>query len=496
MSESAPRRWGRIDGRSLAAFRITFGATLLVDLLVRWPVVGEFYSNGGWLSNHYALFSKPGAPQLSALFGLSSETAVHAFFLLTMGLVLAFIAGYRTRVVHPLMFLAVLSVHTRNHMVIYGFDLVTSTVGVWALFLPLESRWSVDARRGMARSSSSVSPIAALGIVAQIALIYFYNGLHKDGTTWRAGEAVHYLFWQDAIARAPAVFARTHLPATLTWLATHATLVIEVGGALLLLSPWRRSLCRSIAVVGLVALHAGIWFGVNVGLFSIIMISTYPLLASERFWLALSRRLHRWPGVAEALARPDPAAPEAASDYPRLRRSLSLGSELLVASWAAICVVAALTAAPVVDPDRRPDLPAWLSHASAATLTTQNWALFAPEAPTEEGLFVVEARTIDGRVVDPYRGGAPLTDIPEAYGAWLAQEWVSHSVRMRHGYFESMRTEFERRVWRYHEITGNPQDLIVAYEAYNYSRPSPPLGERRAPPTKKNLIATGRRPGL
>ena len=89
-----------------------------------------------------------------------------------------------------------------------------------------------------------------------------------------------------------------------------------------------------------------------------------------------------------------------------------------------------------------------------------------------------------------------MRSIPAAYGAWLAQEWVGHSIRMRKGWFPAMKPDFERRLWRYHELTGNPDDLILGYKAYNLHRESPALGEREAPAVEMTLIHQARRPGM
>lgn len=478
-----PSRWGVIDARSLAMFRISFGVVLLLDVLTRWPVLREFYTNDGWLTNHYALFSQPGVPQFSLLFALATPAAVHMFFAITAALSIAFIVGYRQRGIQALLFLCVLSIHARNYMVPYGFDIVTHVLLIWSAFLPLESVWSVDARVGRARRSGS--RIAAVGIVVQVAVIYLLNGLNKTGETWTGGEAVHYLFWQDAIARTPAVWAREVLPVWMLKAMSYGTLFAEVAGAALLVSWWRRSACRLIAVVMLGALHLGIWMTVNVGLFSLVMVSTYWLFAGERTWAWLSARLRRWPEWGTRVSAPPPSLGAA-----------SPAGELAPGLWALTCALMLGPGLQFLPAPSRPTNGPFLQSVAQVFKVSQTWSLFGPEAPTEEGLFVVVALTQDGREVDPYRGGAPLNEIPEAYGAWLAQEWVGHSIRMRKGWFPGLREDFERRLWQHHELTGNPDDLILGYKAYNLHRPSPKPGEREAVPATKTLIHQARRPGL
>ena len=483
-----------IDARSLAAFRIAFGLILAWDLAIRWPQIDDYYSNVGWLTNHFALFSQPGDAQFSLLFGLSDPTHVRVFFLLTAFLIAAFIAGYRQRFLQPLTLLAVLSIHARNHLVVYGFDTVTHVWLVWTLFLPLEARWSVDAATGRARTSRARPAVAELGVLIQFTIIYVSNGLNKDGPTWMNGDAVHYLLWQDSIARAPALWLRAHAPLFALKAASHATLVIEILAPLLLWSPWRRGWCRGLAVVSLAGLHIGIWLTVNVALFTPMMLVSYFLLAGPGFWEAVSAGLRRrgWaPRLAAQLAAVEPQlrAPEHRSERVHLRVR-----EVFAAAWLGIVLLGAASGSRHLPETLRPAHPAWLAELESSLVVSQNWGLFAPEAPTEEGFFVIVGHTADGRELDPFRGGPPMRSIEAGWGARTPQEDVAYSIRLRKGWWGPQLSELERRIWSHHERTGNPADAIVAYEMYNLSRPSPAPGEREAQPAQMHLLHAAQRP--
>ncbi len=75
---------------------------------------------------------------------------------------------------------------------------------VWTVFLPLGRRFSVDALRASLRARPDETPadlaagvpppderpttsLAALGLLLQIAVIYWFNFVHKSGPTWRDG---------------------------------------------------------------------------------------------------------------------------------------------------------------------------------------------------------------------------------------------------------------------------------------------------------------------
>ena len=80
-----------------------------------------------------------------------------------------------------------------------------------------------------------------LALLAQLAVIYYFNFIHKTGPTWRDGSAVHYVLWQERIITVLGVWVRTHMPFGFTKLLTQGTLVIEAAAPVLLLTPvlWR-----------------------------------------------------------------------------------------------------------------------------------------------------------------------------------------------------------------------------------------------------------------
>ena len=57
-----------------------------------------------------------------------------------------------------------------------------------------------------------VESLAVLGLLLQIAAIYWFNFVHKSGTTWRTGTAIYYVLHQERIVTGLAVWLRDHLP--------------------------------------------------------------------------------------------------------------------------------------------------------------------------------------------------------------------------------------------------------------------------------------------
>ena len=219
-----------IDRRLLGLFRIAFGLLLLCDVVRRFPDATFFYSNSGVLSNHFALFAPLAKPFFSIFNVFSTPAEVRVAFLLTAVVYVFYIFGYHTRLAQGLAFVLVTSLNTRNLFLENGGCLVVNLVAAWTLFLPIGDRFSVDAlvRRLRRREQSyddlndrnftgpDLTPhrsLAVLAILLQLAVIYFFNAVHKTGATWRQGEAVHWILWQNRIATTWAAWLRLHEPA-------------------------------------------------------------------------------------------------------------------------------------------------------------------------------------------------------------------------------------------------------------------------------------------
>ena len=214
---SLRRTYLQIDLRSLALGRIVLGLVLIGDLLRRVPWLRDFYSNLGLIPNHTVLWRPPFPRIFSFLFmaSLPEESAI--WFLIALVCFLCFTVGYRTRLFHLLSFAMTTSLHNRILFAENWGGVAIGALMVWTAFLPLGRRLlrrraagqparapRRDARR--ARPAGVPPPderqttsLAALGLLLQIAVIYWFNFLHKSGPTWHDGTAVHYVLWQERI---------------------------------------------------------------------------------------------------------------------------------------------------------------------------------------------------------------------------------------------------------------------------------------------------------
>ncbi len=292
--------WFAADPRALGLFRIAFGLLGFWDLFRRIPYVTIFYSNDGVLSNHFALF-RPAAGHHFTLFHLCSKPEEAALLFGLIALCLFFFTiGYRTRLFHVLAGLGMISLHTRNVLIENGGDVVHNLWWLWTLFLPLGARYSVDALRKRWNSKgpprrAPVWSLAVFAILMQLAVIYLFNAVHKDGAAWRDGSALAWVLHQDRIATHIGMAMRD-LPMWFHRIGTFGALAIEWAAPFLLLTPIFSVWARRVAIVTLCGLHLGIWLMTDVGLFSWQMMVAYILLLSAPDFDLMKRWLRRLAG--------------------------------------------------------------------------------------------------------------------------------------------------------------------------------------------------------
>ncbi|MFP8880424.1 MAG: DCC1-like thiol-disulfide oxidoreductase family protein [Myxococcota bacterium] len=303
-----------IDPRSLGLFRIVFGCVLLCDLYSHWQVIDFWYTDDGMLPGASVL-ANPLSRRVFSLFFLTTSHAGVALGMVICGCVyLAYTLGWRTRLFQWLALIAVVSINGRVAPLENGGDTVLNLLAMWTLFLPVGRRFSLDVllrslrsrveytpaqledREALAPDVSRVVSIAVLAVLLQFACIYLFSGIQKNGFTWQEGTAVHYALNQDRIVTVFGVWLREQSPLLLA-LAGWATVVIEVAGAALILSPlWSRH-TRLVAIVMLPLMHLGFALCLNIGSFSYAMMSFFPLLLATEHWEAatgyLARRTHR-----------------------------------------------------------------------------------------------------------------------------------------------------------------------------------------------------------
>jgi predicted DCC family thiol-disulfide oxidoreductase YuxK len=301
-----------VDARSLGLGRIVLAVILLVDLLRRIPDITLFYSNQGLIPNHMMLWRPPTQWMFSFFFILSHPDEV-AFAFVVCGLIyLLLMVGWRTRLMHFLALICVLSLHGRVTLLENGGDWMLGELTLWTCFLPTGRRFSIDALRASLRArretsaaqladrkamdvsgSVNVVSLAVLALALQIANSYIFNALHKGGPTWREGTAVHYVMHQDRMCTWLAVWMRPHMTMWLSRILSWGALATEAILPVMLLAPVQKVSARRVAIVCVIGLHTGFQLFINLGIFSFAMIGYTPFLLTGADWEALARFARR-----------------------------------------------------------------------------------------------------------------------------------------------------------------------------------------------------------
>ena len=286
-------RWGRAkiieifgaDLRSLAAFRIVLAALVLVDLASRAPDLYAHYTDRGVLPRSILLQEALNRWQVS-LNLMSGELYVQALLFDVAALAaLALLVGYRTRLMTVIVWVLVLSIQARNPLVLNSGDTLLRMLLFWGIFLPLGAHWSVDRalKAAPSRLSMRFLSLATVGLLMQIAFVYWFTAILKSGEEWRVdGTALYYALsieeWGTPIG------AYLYQFPTLLKVLTFATIGLEAFGPFLLFCPFFTGPVRTGAILVFMSLHFGIWLTMPIGIFSWVAAFCMICLLPSWFW--------------------------------------------------------------------------------------------------------------------------------------------------------------------------------------------------------------------
>lgn len=610
--------YGRMDPRTAGLYRIVVGALCAADAIRHWSYARTFYSNDGVLSNHYHLFRPSSGYNFSFFHAFSSIEEVHVAFAIAVFCHLALMVGWRSRLFAILTFVMVTSLDNRLVMVENGGYVVVNLVTMYAMFLPIDRRFSVDAwlrsyrerrERTVADLDAHAKPawakddyvsLAVFLVVLNLAVVYFFNVINKSGWIWRKGETVHYVLFLNRMVTGVAVLFRNLLPMWATRVVTFYVVAHEALLVPFILWPYARRLTRTLAMIGVFTLHVAFGVMFRLGPFSWFMIGWSFALVTREQWdsleawyrrrarprtvvydrgaplaFALMRVLARLDGLellrfeesapdaalpplfasiddeggttrtgvealrdlAQALpagrylfpilhvltlglagpllafagarraglARffgltvPPPSGPVDRSDEPsplRLaaRRALGWTRELALVYFAVCAIFQAVAENKAVPPWLKPPMTNFMQATIGYPRLYQGWGMFAPNPITDDGSITIDARTIDGRKIDPFTGKEPDLDLTDAEGLGLGQIPQDYFNRIRLDHNTVYRQGLQEYLRAWHLRTGRPQDELVAFDVYWVRCQCPPIGEKKPYANETMAILSWRKP--
>lgn len=202
-----------VDSASVTVFRIAFGVAMMVNVALYVPVLAKQYYLDTDVHFPYGLLDFVPAP----------GPGVYALYaaVFVAGALIAVGKWYRPAVAtvfvaHTWIFLLD-STYFQNH------EYLVALLAFLMLFLPLDGRWSLDARRHPERASGTVPAWVLWLLRFQIGVPYVYGGFAKLNGDWLRGEPLR--MW---------LAGRTEIEPIATILTTEAVVWFMAYGALVL----------------------------------------------------------------------------------------------------------------------------------------------------------------------------------------------------------------------------------------------------------------------
>lgn len=478
-----------VDTRSLAALRIALGCTLLVDLIHRAGHIELFYTDSGVypLVAYEATYSQFTGVSLHALSGALWYQQL--LFVVAGLFAVAFVLGYRTRLVGVISLIFLFSLQARNPAVLNGGDRLLRVVLFVALVTPLGERYSIDAlRRGSAREH--VRSFGTAAVLVQPLIVFTANAILKhDGETWYAGDALEIAMANDVMTILLGNVIVDY--PTLLTVFTYGWVILLSGSVVLLLLPvgWP----RTIAALAYIGAFCGMIVMMTVGIFPLALIAAVlPYLSSE-FWDALERRIPR--DLAER--RPARASLGPLSRPPlehRALESLRARNESAVSYFLAYCQ-SLLTVIGLL-------VLVWMLLFSASTvsghdvpdgidyqhLDQQRWSLYAPDPGDSYNWYVTEAELANGEKVAAFGDGEADFDRPpdaaDTYETFRHRKFMQAVRRSAVDEPGIIATSYAD--WACREAAATHDAPVEEVTLYRMFQPSPIDGDYEEP---KRLIA-------
>jgi hypothetical protein len=411
-----------VDLRSMAFLRMAMSIILFLDTAVRSTDITAFYTDFGSLSRPALLELGWNQYWFSIHMATGHRNGIAVLLLIQALCAVGLLLGWRTRSMTFWSWLFLISIHSRNPMILNGGDIYLRVVLFWMLFLPWGQTWSLDARAGrsdtrwwtppLTLDGKAVRSLAGLAVLIQISCVYWFAAIPKSDPSWTCTyTATGLALMLDCFITPFGMFFRNTFWG---WLPVFTMLVIhwEFFGPFCFFFPFDRGQVRTLGVAGFVALHTGFGMCMRLGFFAWIGVSMPLVLLPAWFWERPARKLtafmdKRW---GTTWKEPAPYGEESAWRwFPRefvyyaliLYTLLwNLGNENCTPRW------------------RLPASTHWLAQ---VLRIDQRWNMFSPGPLTEDGWFVIEGRRRDGTTVDMLNGGDKVS--------WEKPPWIADTFK-------------------------------------------------------------------
>jgi hypothetical protein len=398
-----------LDLRSLALLRIGMGAVVLLDLLIRSTDLTAHYTDKGVLPLR-VLFEHAWNPWSFSLHAISGLWTVQsALFLLSGVFAFCLLVGWKTRLFAFLTWLMVTSVQNRNPFILQGGDDLLRMVLFWGMFLPWNRRYSIDSLGKEQNEQHSYTGLAGAAYLLQICFLYFFSALLKNSAEWKTdGTAIYYALSLDQMVF-PLGKYLYQFPEIMKYL-TFLVYYTELLTPLLFFIPVYTTFFRSMGILLFALLHLGISFTLFVGLFFIIgtvtllgLLPQGPAGYFERKTVRLRLLLEQWFSRLTAWIKKRAEL--------RVEICLKTGKPRLIKmvreGFLFFCLLF-VVAWNLRNQGVESYLTQHLAPAGQMIRIDQNWGMFAPTVFKDDGWYVLDGTTLDGKHIDLNRAVVSL----------------------------------------------------------------------------------------
>lgn len=412
-----------LDIRSMALLRVVMAIILFLDTAIRMTDITAMYTDWGSLSRMALLELGWNQYWFSLHMGTGHGAGIAVLMLLQLLAAVGLLVGWRTRVMTFLSWLFLISLHSRNPMVLNGGDIYLRVVLFWMLFLPWGQAWSLDALTGrsdirwwtprLRSDGKSVRSLAGLGVLFQISCVYWFAAIPKSDPSWTTTyTATNLALMLDTFITPFGMFFRetfwSYLP-VLTFL----VILWEFYGPFLLYFPFDRGQTRTLAIFGFGAMHTGFGLCMELGFFAWIGLCMPLVLLPAWFWEGPAKRLTSFL---------DSKLPTR-QDFLQAHNAEPLWRTVVRESLCGLVIIYTLlwnlgneNCSPYL---RLPSGALWFGQ---LTRLDQRWNMFSPGPLTEDGWFVIEGTRRDGTPVD-------LLNEENEKVSWEKPEWIASTYR-------------------------------------------------------------------
>ncbi|MBC8143010.1 MAG: HTTM domain-containing protein [Armatimonadetes bacterium] len=500
-----------IDLRTVALFRIALALSLLADLFMRSVDIEAFYTDFGVAPRSVlpAMWNRSALFSFHTLF--DSPLAVDLVFAINAVLLCLLLVGWNSRAMAVVAWLFLISLQSRNPMVLQGGDILLRCLAFWAMFLPLGAYLSLDAKRRYAPrlpGDDPARPVRAfswgtIAILVQTACVYWFTALLKnDPSWWQNGYAI-YLALNIDLLTTPIGRYLVNVP-LVAYALTFITIWMEAFGAFFAFFPLRNGPVRTATVFVF-------WFFHLVALQSMMYLGPFPWTCAlawipflpSWFWdnLAIRLRHPRLSAWAQAYLpkRGEPAKNEPARRPVQL--SLPIAADFVAAFY--LLVILMWNFRTVNFGMIMRYFPITWNAVAEVPHVDQCWDMFSPTPMADDGWYVIDGTLRDGSHVDlmPYIAGSgeppPVSwDKPKEVGKQFRDErWRKYMLNMWAGFNRSYRPYLCAYVAKSYNRDHSGAKELVALELV-YMRETTPTGYAPIPPPVKVTLDTWSLPGF